>query len=85
MQGVCIVKDYFREDISMDAAMAQVSSYAMSDLSYLPPGTVPPMLMPFDPTASLPSCLVVVSNSDPAPTNAMICFAWVNKSTPTGT
>jgi multidrug efflux pump subunit AcrB len=63
MQGVCIVKDFFREDISMDTAMAQVTSYAMSDMFYLPPGTIPPMIMPFDPTASVPLCLVVVSNN----------------------
>ncbi|MFP6649694.1 MAG: efflux RND transporter permease subunit, partial [Pirellulaceae bacterium] len=62
MQGVCIVKDFFREDISMDTAMSQVTSYAMSDMFYLPPGTIPPMIMPFDPTASVPLCLVVVSN-----------------------
>ncbi len=62
MQGVCIVKDFFREDISMDTAMAQVTSYAMSDMFYLPPGTIPPMVMPFDPTAAVPLCLVVVSN-----------------------
>ena len=42
MLGVCIVKDFFREDISMDTAMSQVTSYAMSDLFYLPPGTIPP-------------------------------------------
>lgn len=62
MQSVCIVKDFFREGISMDTAMSQVSAYAMSDMYYLPPGTVPPMVMPFDPTASVPLCLVVVSN-----------------------
>lgn len=62
MQGVCVVKDFFREGISMDTAMAQVTSYAMSDMFYLPPGTIPPMVMPFDPTASVPLCLVVVSN-----------------------
>ena len=62
MQGVCIVKDFFREGISMDTAMSQVTSYAMSDMFYLPPGTIPPMVMPFDPTASVPLCLVVVSN-----------------------
>jgi multidrug efflux pump subunit AcrB len=62
MQGVCIVKDFFREDISNDTAMSQVTSYAMSDMFYLPPGTVPPMVMPFDPTASVPLCLVTVSN-----------------------
>ena len=62
MQSVCIVKDFFREGISMDTAMSQVSALAMSDMYYLPPGTVPPMVMPFDPTASVPLCLVVVSN-----------------------
>jgi len=62
MTGVCIVKDFFREDISMDTAMSQVTSYAMSDLFYLPPGTIPPMVMPFDPTASVPLCLVSVSS-----------------------
>ena len=62
MQGVCVVKDFFREGIPMSDAMSQVSSYAMSDMFYLPPGTIPPMVMPFDPTASVPLCLVVVSN-----------------------
>ncbi|MCH7527270.1 MAG: efflux RND transporter permease subunit [Planctomycetes bacterium] len=62
MLGVCIVKDFFREDISFDTAMSQVTSYAMSDLFYLPPGTIPPMVMPFDPTASVPLCLVAVSS-----------------------
>ncbi|MCH8914040.1 MAG: efflux RND transporter permease subunit, partial [Planctomycetes bacterium] len=62
MLGVCIVKDFFREDISFDTAMSQVTSYAMSDMFYLPPGTIPPMVMPFDPTASVPLCLVSVSS-----------------------
>jgi multidrug efflux pump subunit AcrB len=64
MLGVCIVKDFFREDISMDTAMAQVTSYAVSDMFYLPPGTIPPMIMPFDPTASVPLCLVSVSSTE---------------------
>ncbi len=62
MLGVSIVKDFFREDVSFDTAMSQVTSYAMSDLFYLPPGTIPPMVMPFDPTASVPLCLVAVSS-----------------------
>ncbi len=64
MQGVCIVKDFFTEGTTNAEAMAQVSSYAMSDMFYLPPGTIPPMVMPFDPTASVPLCLVVVSNPE---------------------
>ncbi len=62
MLGVCVVKDFFREGISLDTAMSQVTSYAMSDMFYLPPGTIPPMVMPFDPTASLPLALVSVSS-----------------------
>ena len=63
MLGVSIVKDFFREDIDPSRAEAQVTSYAMSDLYYLPPGTVPPMIMPFDPTASIPLCLLSVSSA----------------------
>ena len=64
MQGVCVVKDFFHPDVSSADAVSQVSSLAMSDMFYLPPGTIPPMVMPFDPTASVPLCLVTVSNPD---------------------
>jgi multidrug efflux pump subunit AcrB len=60
MVGVSLVKDFFREDIDPNTAMSQVTSLAMSDLFYLPPGTIPPMVMPFDPTASIPLCLLAV-------------------------
>lgn len=60
--GVSIVKDYFRPDIDPNTAMAQVSSLAISDLYYLPPGTIPPMVMPFDPTATIPLALLSVSS-----------------------
>src|SRR5713226_752763 len=60
--GVSIVKDYFRSDIDPNTAMSQVSSLAISDLFYLPPGTIPPMVMPFDPTASIPLALLSISS-----------------------
>jgi multidrug efflux pump subunit AcrB len=62
MLGVCVVKDFFGEDIDANTAMSQVTSLAMSDLFYLPPGTLPPMVMPFDPTASVPLVLITVSS-----------------------
>src|SRR5213083_839622 len=62
MVGVSVVRDFFREDIDPNTAMAQVTSLAMSDLYYLPPGTIPPMVMPFDPTATIPLCLISVSS-----------------------
>ncbi len=62
MLGVAVVKDFFRDDIDANTAMSQVTSFAMSDLFYLPPGTIPPMVMPFDPTATIPLCLLSVSS-----------------------
>ncbi len=62
MVGVSIVRDYFREDIDPNTAMSQVSALAISDLYYLPPGTIPPMVMLFDPTAMVSTCLVAVSS-----------------------
>ncbi len=62
MVGVSVVKDFFREDVNPNTAMSQVTSLAMSDLYYLPPGTIPPMVMPFDPTASIPLALISVSS-----------------------
>ena len=41
MLGVSIVRDYFRPDVDINSALSQVTSLAMSDLYYLPPGTIP--------------------------------------------
>ncbi len=62
MMGVSIVKDYFRDDIDPNTAFSQVTSLAMSDLYYLPPGTVPPMCMLFDPSAPMPTALLAASS-----------------------
>lgn len=62
LTGVSVVRDYFREDIDPNTAMSQVSALAASDLYYLPPGTAPPMVMPFDPTAPIPLVLLAVSS-----------------------
>ncbi len=62
MLGVSVVKDFFREGIDANTALSHVTSLAMSDTYYLPPGTAPPMVMPFDPTAAVPLCLVSVSS-----------------------
>jgi CzcA family heavy metal efflux pump len=60
--GVSIIKDFFGEEVDPNTALSQVTSLAMSDLYYLPPGTVPPMVMPYDPTASVPLALLAVSS-----------------------
>jgi multidrug efflux pump subunit AcrB len=62
MMGVSIVTNYYGEDVDPAEAMANTSSYAMSDMYYQPPGTLPPMVQPFDPTASKPLMLLTVSS-----------------------
>ncbi|PIX44917.1 MAG: AcrB/AcrD/AcrF family protein [Armatimonadetes bacterium CG_4_8_14_3_um_filter_58_9] len=75
MVGVSVVRDYFRDDIDPNAAYSQVSALALSDLYYLPPGTIPPMTMLFDPTASVPLGLVACS-SDTLDETAVYDFAY---------
>src|SRR5260370_28095007 len=60
--GVSVVRDFFRPDIDPGTALSQVSSLASSDLYYLPQATIPPPVMPYDPTASIPLALLTVSS-----------------------
>ncbi|NQY09957.1 MAG: efflux RND transporter permease subunit [Flavobacteriales bacterium] len=60
--GVSIVTNFYNEDVDPAEAMANTSAYAMSDMYYQPPGTLPPMVQPFDPTASKPLMLLTVSS-----------------------
>lgn len=62
IMGVSIVTNFYNEDVDPAEAMANTSSYAMSDMYYQPPGTLPPMVQPFDPTASRPLMLLTVSS-----------------------
>jgi len=62
LMGVSIVTNFYGEDVDPAEAMANTSSYAVSDMYYQPPGTMPPMIQPFDPTASKPLMLLTVSS-----------------------
>ena len=64
IMGVSIVTNFYGEDVDPAEAMANTSSYAMSDMYYQPPGTLPPMVQPFDPTASIPLMLLTVSSDE---------------------
>ena len=64
LMGVSIVTNFYGEDIDPAEAMANTSSYAVSDMYYQPPGTMPPMIQPFDPTASKPLMLLTVSSDE---------------------
>ncbi len=57
---VSIVNLFFQPGVDPNNALTQVSSLVSSDLHYLPPGTLPPIVMAYDPTANLPVGLVTV-------------------------
>lgn len=59
--GVSIVKNFFGPDTDLNSAISQTTSLVMSVLRRLPPGTQPPLILPFDPMAAVPLALVAVS------------------------
>src|SRR5579864_5214949 len=60
--GCSIVRNYYRDDIDPNGALTQVNSLASAAIPNLPPGTLPPVILPFDPTSSTPVCLVALDS-----------------------
>src|SRR5438876_1300970 len=60
--GVSIVKVYFRDDVDSNYALTATNSLALGTLPTLPPNTLPPVVLPFDPTGTMPIGILTVSN-----------------------
>src|SRR5438874_13482887 len=60
--GVSVVKIYFRDEIDPNGALTLTNSLALGTLPTLPPNTLPPVVLPFDPTGTLPLGILTVSN-----------------------
>lgn len=60
--GASIIRDYFHPGVDPNGALTQVNSLALGEIPNLPPGTLPPVVLPYDPTGTVPSCLVVVDS-----------------------
>src|SRR5579875_3682778 len=63
--GVSIVRVYFRDDIDPNGALTMTGQLALGTLPTLPPNTLPPVVLPFDPTATMPLGMLTVSNGTP--------------------
>ena len=63
--GASIVRNYFQDDVDPNGALTQVNSLSLGVIPNLPPGTLPPVVLPFDPTATTPVCVVAVDSEDP--------------------
>jgi CzcA family heavy metal efflux pump len=59
--GIGLIKIYFHPDVDVNAAISQIISLAIADLRYLPPGTLPPLVVRFDAT-SFPVCQLTLSS-----------------------
>src|SRR5262245_8864864 len=60
--GCSIVRNYYREDTDPNGALTQVNSLATLVLPNLPPGTLPPVILPYDPTGVTPVCIVALDS-----------------------
>ena len=61
LQGISVVRLYFRPDISLDSALKQMHDLALGVMPNLPPGTMPPVVRPFDPANPPPVGLLILS------------------------
>jgi multidrug efflux pump subunit AcrB len=62
--GVSVARVFFRDDIDPNAALTMSNSLALGTLPTLPPNTLPPVVLPFDPTGTLPLGILTVSNPE---------------------
>ena len=60
--GVSIIRNYYADDIDPNSALTQVNSLATTEIPTLPPGTLPPVILPYDPTSATPVCLVALNS-----------------------
>src|SRR5689334_13987984 len=64
LTGVSLIKVYFQPGSNADSDVTSIANLAMASLRYLPPGTLPPIVMKFD-ASSLPVCLVTLKGDPP--------------------
>jgi multidrug efflux pump subunit AcrB len=60
--GASIVRNYFQPDADAGSSLTQTSTLAFSAMATMPPGTLPPVVLPFDPTSTVPIGIVAVSS-----------------------
>jgi multidrug efflux pump subunit AcrB len=60
--GASIVRNFFQDDQDPNGALTQINSLALAVIPNLPPGTLPPVVLPFDPTSTTPVALVALNS-----------------------
>ena len=72
--GASIISNYFQDNVDPNGAGIDpgVGSLALAAVPNLPPGTLPPVVLPFDPTSTTPVCLIAVDSQDAANTESVL-------------
>src|SRR5271155_4633893 len=60
--GASVVRNYFQDGQDPNGALTQVNSLSLAVVPWLPPGTLPPVVLPFDPTSTTPVALVALDS-----------------------
>src|SRR5262249_30484928 len=60
--GASIVRNFYRDDVDENGALTEVNSLASAAIPNLPPGTLPPVILKYDPTGTTPVCLVALDS-----------------------
>jgi multidrug efflux pump subunit AcrB len=63
--GCSIIRNIYFDNIDPNGALTQVNSLASAAIPNLPPGTLPPVILPYDPTGTTPVCLVALDWPNP--------------------
>jgi multidrug efflux pump subunit AcrB len=62
IMGTSIVRNLFHSNVDPNGALTQTNSLALAEIPNLPPGTLPPIVLPYDPTDTVPSCIIAVDS-----------------------
>ena len=60
--GASIVRNYYGPGTDPAGALTQVNSLSTAAIPNLPPGTLPPVVLPFDPTGTVPACIIALNS-----------------------
>ncbi len=61
--GCSIIRNYYFDNIDANGALTQVNSLASAAIPNLPPGTLPPVILNYDPTGTTPVLIVALDST----------------------
>ena len=60
--GASIIRNYYADGTDPSGALTQVNSLSTAAIPNLPPGTLPPVILPYDPTATTPVGIIALNS-----------------------